>query len=259
MKGAPRPAYRRPELDSRDDGSSYAAAVREHGDTCAVREQLRAPRGQRRELPPVLEQRESDPASAELLGHVAVVDETELEESLLATAQKGEPAGVEASHDLSPNPQVDDHADAQAHSNALHAERSGRQKHERRMISGRRPRRRSRSNVENGLRARAKPDPPRPQPEPAGDAARRAHLWLAVERPPEPGPRDVDQERAGTGVSHRDRRRGCAAKRQPERACAEADPAAGRSTRDGCRGRTEDQRDERSSHLPITVKVSVAV
>jgi hypothetical protein len=259
MKGAPRPTHGRPELDSRDDGSSHAANVGEHGDTRAVGQQLLAPRLQLREPPTVLEQHEPDPASAELLGHVAAIDETELEESLRATAPDAEPAGNEAPHDLSPNPQVDDYADAQAHSNMLHAERSRRQKHERRVISGRRPRRRSRANVENGLRARAKPDPPGPHPEPAGKAAGRAHLRLAVQRPPESGPRDIDEERPGTWVPHRDRRRGCAAKRQPQRACAEADPAAGRGTWDGCRGRTEDQRKERASHLPITVNVSVAV
>jgi hypothetical protein len=120
----------------------------------------------------------------------------------------------------------------------LHAERPRRQKHERCVISGRRPRRRSCANMENGFRARAKPDSPGPHPEPAGKAAGRAHLGLAVQRPPESGPRNVDEERPRTGVPHRDRRRGGAAKCQPQRACAEADPAAGRGTRDGCRGRT---------------------
>ena len=55
----------------------------------------------------------------------------------------------------------------------------------------------------------------------------------------------------------------CSGRRSPQgqaqRARAEPDAAAGRGTRDGCRGRCEDQCRERASHLPITVNVSVAV
>ncbi len=36
-------------------------------------------------------------------------------------------------------------------------------------------------------------------------------------------------------------------------------PHGGRGIRDGCRGRNEDERCKRASHLPITVNVSVAV
>ena len=104
MKRAPRPVHGRPELDSRDDGSSHAPAVREDCDTGAVRQQLLAPRLQLRELPTVLEQREPDHAPGELFGHVAAIDETELEESLRAAALEGETAGVEAPHGPAPNP-----------------------------------------------------------------------------------------------------------------------------------------------------------
>ena len=44
-----------------------------------------------------------------------------------------------------------------------------------------------------------------------------------------------------------------------QRTRAEPDAAAGRGTRDGCRGRSDDERQECASHLPITVNVSVAV
>ena len=64
---------------------------------------------------------------------------------------------------------------------------------------------------------------------------------------------DIDAQRPPARIPHRDDGGGRAPERHAKRARAELDAATGRGTRDGCRGRHENQRCERASHRPITV------
>ena len=112
--------------------------------------------------------------------------------------------------------------------------------------------------MEDGLRARTKSDPLRPQPKPGGTVG-RPDSRLPVQRATESGTRHVDEEGTPPGIPHGDLRSGRAAERQMQRTRTEPDAVAGRGTRDGCRGRSDDERQECASHLPITVNVSVAV
>jgi hypothetical protein len=224
-----------------------------------VRQQLGISRPQRDEPPSVTKEREPQPVAAEVFGHVAAVDEAQLEEPSCPETPNGQRTDIETSHYPAPDAQVHDHAHPQPHTNVLHAQRPRRQEHQRRMVSrGCSPRRRG-TNVEDGLRARAQPDPLRPQPEPGCGAMGRLHPRLSMQGTGESGAGDIDEQRPSPWVSHRDRRGRRATERETQRARAEADAAAGRGTRDGCRGHSDDERCQRASHLPITVNVSVAV
>ena len=166
---------------------------------------------------------------------------------------------VEAPHDPAPDAEDDDHADPQPHPHVTHAERARRQERKRRVVSGGRPPGRNGADVEDALRAGSDPDPLRIHPKPLHAVASRPHPRLPAQRAGEAGPRDVDEQGAPSGVPDDDRPGRRAPQRQAERACAERDAAAGRGTRDGCRGRSEDERQKGRPHLPITVNVSVAV
>ena len=95
--------------------------------------------------------------------------------------------------------------------------------------------------------------------------ARGAVTWLrlhprpAAQRAGEAGPRGVDEQGAASGVTDNDRGGRRASQCQAQRAGTQRDAPTGRGTRDGCRGRSEDERYEGTPHLPITVNVSVAV
>jgi hypothetical protein len=170
-----------------------------------------------------------------------------------------ESSRIEAMYHSPPNVQDDDDSDPQAHAHMAYPERMRREEHERRVISRPRSARRNRAHVENLLCVRGEPDSLRPQSEPDGAAARLAHARLPSERAREPCPRDVDEQRPRSRIPDGDRCAGRALQDQAERARAESDAAAGRGTRNGCRGRSEDNRCERASHRPIAVNVSVAV
>jgi hypothetical protein len=155
--------------------------------------------------------------------------------------------------------EVDDDADPQPHSDTVHAERTRRQEHERRVVSRTGPPRRHRTDVEHPLFARRDPDPSWAQPKPGCGTSGGPHPGLPARRAREPCARDVDEERPPSRVPHRDGGGGRALERKPQRARAERDAAVGRGTRDGCRGCSENERYEHGSHLPTTVNVSVAV
>ncbi len=205
------------------------------------------------------EEREPESVAGQPLGHVAAIDEAQLEQAKRSPAANAERARIEAPHDPAANAEVDDDADPKPHPYVLHAERPRRQEHERRVISGCGPPRRRRGDMESRLRAGREPEPQRAQAEPGRGAAGGPHPRFAPQRARESCARDVDEQGPAARVAHGDRGSGLTSQRQAQRACAEPDAPAGRGTRDGCRGRCEDERYERASHLPITVKVSVAV
>jgi len=207
----------------------------------------------------VAEQGDPQPVARQPLGHVAAIDETQLEQAKRSAAPNGEGARVEPPHDPASHAEVDDHADPEPYPDVLHAERTRRKEHERRVISGSGPPRRHRGDMKSRLRAGREPEPPRVQTEPGHGAAGGPHERLAPHGAGESCARDVDPQRTVARIPHGDRGSGRASEGQAERACAEPDARAGRGTRCGCRGRYENERCERASHLPITVKVSVAV
>ena len=127
-----------------------------------MRKELPPPRTQRRDLTAMTEQREPHPAAAEALGHVAVVDEKQLEQSPSPGPLHRQPAGLEPSHDPAPNVEDDDDPDSQPEPDAVHPDRPRREEHERRVVSGRSAPRRRRAHLERGLRARSDPEPARP-------------------------------------------------------------------------------------------------
>jgi hypothetical protein len=253
------PASRRMQLDSRPDPPADSSAIDEHGDACAVWEDLASSRPQRREDVTVPEDREPQSVPADPLRDVAVVDEAQLEKPLRAATSHRERTAIESAHDPPSHAEVDHDAHPQPHTDMTHAERPCRQEHQPRMIPWAGSPRRSRTNVDDAFPARRDPDTPRTETEPGSDRACGPHPGLPSQRAREAGPRDVDQHGPAPWIPQGDRCGGRAPEHQPERARAESDAAAGRGTRDGCRGRCENERHERTSHLPITVNVSVAV
>ncbi len=167
--------------------------------------------------------------------------------------------GVEAPHDPAADAEVDDHPDPQPHPHVTNTERSGRQEHKRRVVSGSRARWWNGADMEDTLRTGSDPDPLRAHTKPLRAAASRSHPRLPAQRTGEAGPRDVDEQGAASRVPDDDGGGRRSPQLHAKRARAEPDATAGRGTRDGCRGRYEDQYRERASHLPITVNVSVAV
>jgi hypothetical protein len=224
-----------------------------------VREELTTSRSQRRELAAVAEQGDPEAIAWQPRRHVAAVDEAQFEQTKRSATPNRERARIEAPQDPASNAEVDDDAHPKPHPHVLHAEWPRRQEYERRVISGSGPPRRRCGDMESRLRAGRKPEPQRVQVEPGRGAADGPHSRFAPQRAREVCARDVHPQAPAARVSHGDHGSGLASHRQAERACAEPDASAGCGTRDGCRSRREDERCERTSHLPITVKVSVAV
>jgi len=255
----PRSTHGPEQLHSGENGPSQSSPVREHGDPGAVREQLARRRSQRREPPAAANEPEPEPVGDEPLSHIAAIEETELEQPQGTPVPDGESARVEQSHDPAFDPKIDDDADPHPNPDAVHPERPCSQEHQGRVISWRGPPRRRRDDMESRLRARREPEPPRAQAEPGRGAAGGPHAWLALQGARESRPRDVHEQRPAPRVAHGDRGGGRALQGHAQRTGAEPDAPAGRGTRDGCRGRSEDERYEGTPHLPITVNVSVAV
>jgi hypothetical protein len=170
-----------------------------------------------------------------------------------------ERASIETPHDPSSDAEI--HHDAHPHpqSDVVHAQRPRRQEDECRMVASGGAGRRNRAEVKDALLPRTDPNPLRAHAEPFRRAAGRPHPRLAAQRAGETGARSVDEQGAASRIPDYD----CGGRRSPQRQTqwtrTERDAPAGRGTRDGCRGHSEDERKERASHLPITVKVSVAV
>jgi hypothetical protein len=234
------------------------SAVREDRDAGTVWEELPASRPQRDELPAVPEERDSETVARQPFGHVAAVDQTELEQAKRSAAANGQRTGVEASRDSAADAEVDDHPDPQPQPHMTNAERPGRQQNERRMVPGGSARWGNGSDMKYALRAGSDPNPLRTHPKPVRGAVSGSHPRLSAQRTGEPGPRDVDEQSAASGVPDDDR--GCRRSSQLHAEWARTEPnaAAGRGTGNGCRGGYENKCRESASHLPITVNVSVA-
>jgi hypothetical protein len=213
VEGGPSPG--RPQLDTREDVSSDASAIRELDEAGAAREELPGSGTQRRECAAATKEDEPQPVPGEPLGHVAAVEEEQLEQSPRALPPNAERTWVEASHDATPYVEVDDDPDAQADPDAAHAERPRREKHERRMVTGLGPARRLRAHVEDGFPARPDEDPLWTETEPFGRASGGSHLRLATQGAREACPRDVDEQRPSSGVPDGDRGGRGSPERQP--------------------------------------------
>ena len=207
----------------------------------------------------VPEEREPERPATEAHDDVAAIDEAQFEPAAGSLAAHGEGTRVEPAHDRPLDAEIHHDADPHPDTDVVDAERARRQDRESRVISGRDPPRRYRDDMKGRLRARREPEPPRAKAEPGHGAAGGPHPRLAPQRARESCSRDIDAQRPTPRVAddHRGGRR--ASERHSQRTGTEPDPRTGRGTRDGCRGRTEDEREERASHLPITVNVSVAV
>jgi hypothetical protein len=203
----------RAQLDTCDDLAARTASIGELCKATTAREQLAPLRAQRRKPATVAAQHESQAVSSESLGHVAAVDQQEVEQPEQAKAPKGECAGVEPPHDPAWDSQVDDDTDPQAHADAARTERARGQEHERWVISRLGPVRWFRFHVQDGSPARRDAEPPRAQPQPGGGTAGAPHAGPPAQRARESRPRDVDEQRPAAGVPHRDHGGG----RAPER------------------------------------------
>jgi hypothetical protein len=138
----------------------------------------------------------------------------------------------------------DDDSDPEPQPEPVHAEWPSREKCESRMIPGRSvPQRRCR-DVQRGLPARRDPEPSWPQAKPIHVLTSGPNARPPAERAGEPRPRDVDPQGTSARIPHGDDGGGRATERHAKRARAEPDAAAGRGTRDGCRGRHDDHRRE---------------
>jgi len=259
MEWAPQPLHAGSQLDTRDDISQHRPVVGELGDACTVREELSPTRSKPREGAATAKKHETQPVLLQPLGHAAAIDQAQLEHAPRAGAPDRQRARVEAPHDPAADMKNDDDADPQPQPDPAHAERPRRQECECDVISWRGVPWQLCHDMEPCLRARRDPESPRPQPEPGHRPASRLDSRPAAQRAGEAGPWDVDAQCPLAGVPHGDDWRRAGSERHAQRACAEADPAAGRGTRDGCRGRCEDYRRECASHRPITVYVNVAV
>ena len=153
--------------------------VGEDGDAGAVRKKLAAPRAQRRELAAVAEEGDPQPVTRQPLGHVAAVDETQIEQAKRSAAPNRERARIEAPQDPASNSEVDDYAHPNPHPHVLHADRPRRQEHDRRVISGSGAPRRQRGDMESRLRAGREPEPQRVQVEPGRGASGGPHMRFA--------------------------------------------------------------------------------
>jgi hypothetical protein len=239
--------------DLRENITSNTSAIGELRDTHAVREELPAAGPQRREHSAATQELEPQPVLSEPLGHIAAIDEEQLEHASRSGVASGERTSIEAPHDPAANVEDNDDSYSQPQPAAMDAERLRGQEREREVVSGGGASRRPCRHVQRGLRARRDPQSPRTHPEPGDRTSPRLHSGPAAERAGEPGAGDIDSQRPPARIPHRDDGGGRAAERDAKRARAELDAAAGRGTRDGCRGPQENQRCERASHRPMTV------
>jgi hypothetical protein len=179
MERALWPPQGRLQLDTCKHRAANPAAVREHRDSGAVRQELLARRSQPCEPPAPAEERQPEIPPAELHADVAAVDEAQLEHATRPVAVHGERACVDASHDPASDANIDHDADPHPNPDVMHPERPRRQERERRVISGRGPPRRCRDDMESRLRAGREPEPPRAQAEPRRCSAGGPYTWLA--------------------------------------------------------------------------------
>jgi hypothetical protein len=207
----------------------------------------------------VAQNREPQPVASEALRHVAAIDETQLEQTLGAAIPDGQRARVESAHDPASDVEDDDDTEAQPDTNVANAERPRCQEHERRVVSRAGLPRRHRADVQDSLPTGCDPDPLRTQSKPRHAVGLGPDPRLPPQGARKSGPRDIHEERSPSRIPNGDRSRGPVLERDPQRARTEPDAAADRGTRDGCRGRAENQCYEDDPHLPITVNVSVAV
>jgi hypothetical protein len=124
-------------------------------------QELPASRPQRHQPPSVPQQGHPEPVFSQLLVHVPVIDEPQLEQAQRPLAADRERTRVKVPHGASPNVEDDDDADPQPYAHVLHAERPRRQKRHRRVIAWCGPPRRQRDDMESRLRAGREPEPPR--------------------------------------------------------------------------------------------------
>jgi hypothetical protein len=153
----------------------------------------------------------------------------------------------------------DDDSDPHPNANSMHAQGSRRQKRQGKVVSGRCVPPGPCCEVQHRLSARWDAEATWPQPKPDDVLAAGLDPRPPTQRANEPRARDVDPQGAAPRVSHGDDGGGRTPEGHAKRAGAEPDAAAGRGTREGCRGRNDDDRREEASHRPIAVKVSVAV
>jgi hypothetical protein len=144
-----------------------------------VRKQLPALRAQRRHGAAAAAEREAETVAGQPLGHVAAIDETQLEQPERPPAPNPERTRIETSHEPAADPEVDDDADPDPHPDVLDAERPRRQEHEGRVISWCGPPGRRRGDSESLLRVRREPEPPRVQTEPSRGTAGGPHSRFA--------------------------------------------------------------------------------
>jgi hypothetical protein len=161
MERALWPPQGRPQLDPRKHRATNLAAVREHRNSGAVRQELLARGSQRCEPPATAEERQAETPPPEPHGDVAAVDEAQLEHAKRPVAVHGKRACVDTSHDPASDANIDHDADPHSNPDVTHPERPRRQERERRVISGRGPPRGCRGDVESCLRAGREPEPPR--------------------------------------------------------------------------------------------------
>ena len=81
MEGAVLAPHGWAQLDSREHRPASSAAIGERRDAGGVRQDLLALRSQRREPPPVVQQREAEPVTPEPYADVAPVDEAQGEKT----------------------------------------------------------------------------------------------------------------------------------------------------------------------------------
>ena len=98
-------------------------------------EQLPTLRPQGRQRPAAAEEQEAETVAGQPLGHVAAIDETQLEQPKRPSAPNAERTRIEATHERASDADVDNDSDPEPHADVLHTERARRQKHERGVIS----------------------------------------------------------------------------------------------------------------------------
>jgi hypothetical protein len=111
MEWASLPTHDRRNLDARENGPSYATAIGELREAGAAWKELSSAWPQRREDTAVAEKYEAQLVVAELFGHVAAVDEKQLERASCSGVVDCERASIEVSDDLPRNVKHDDDSD----------------------------------------------------------------------------------------------------------------------------------------------------
>ncbi len=177
---------------------------------------------------------------ARALDDIASVRDDELEHA----TPNSERFGLETMHDAAGNSDEDDDSDPHPNCHVGGTPRLGREQHERRMIAGKRARRRDGRDGDEGRPTRRERESPRLQPQPSGGRPsfpRDRRLATPVER--EACRSHVHRSGRVSRVRDRDR-----AARTPGQ--SEVHRRDGECCRNSGR---------RHNHRPITVKVSVAV